>query len=400
VIDGVESVFGTPGGDLTSDRWAAIRRQQRFLDPQLLLRDVALGALVATEAGVAVRDGELRQRIEIADPAAPISLLVDRFSGEITDLETLENEHVTGDSELAVHYLGWRAFDGDVRFPSEVAITLGGEAVHVERRDSVTLVPPDPAGFALPAGAAPEHVDADADRGARNGQFHEMFAALGVPLDGLQTFVEPQQLAPGVFHVRGGSHHSLVVEQTNGIVVIEAPLYEARAQALLGWIATQFPGKPVTHVVATHHHRDHAGALRTFVARGARVVVGETARPFFARAFRAPRTLVPDELSAAPRSAVIDTVPIGGTLVLADATRPVEIVAIDSTHAADLVLAFVPAARVAFTSDIYSPGFPPNPAGARELVDAITAHGLAVDTLAGGHGGVGPRADLDAIAGR
>lgn len=400
VIAGTESVFGIPGGDMPSDRWAATVRQHRLLNPQLLLRDVALGTLTATDAGLTLRDGELRHRIEITNDVRPISLFVDRYTGEITELETFENDYVSGDTPLEVHYLGWRAWeDGAVRFPGDVLIALGDEPVHAEHRTAIatnTALGDDL--FAFPAGAAPMHADEDAARGARNGQFHESFAALGIPLDGLQTHVEAQQLGTGVWHLRGGSHHSLVIEQAAGVVVVEAPLYEARAQALLAWIATNIPGKPVTHVVVTHHHRDHVGSLRTFVARGARVVIGAPAAAYLAGAFRAARTIDPDELAAMPRAATIDAVAPGATHVIPDATRPVHVVAFASTHAADMVLAYVPSAKAIFVSDIYSPGFPPNPFGAREVRDALVANNLDVTTIAGGHGGVGPRADLDAIA--
>ena len=399
VLDGVESVFGFPGGDLPSDRLASTLRQHRLLNPQLLLRAVALGELNARDAGLALRDGELRHRIEIGDEVHPLSLFVDRDTGEVTELATVENDHVSGDTPLSVYYQGWRAWDGDVLFPSEVVIALGGEALHAEHRTAVaTNTALDEAAFAFPPNAAPTYVAADATRGARSSQFHESFAALGVPLDGLQTHVEAQQLATGVWHLRGGSHHSLVIEQAAGVVVVEAPLYEARAQAVLAWIATNI-NKPVTHVIATHHHRDHVGSLRTFVARGARVIVGAAARPFFGEAFRAARTIDPDELAATPRAAAFATVAPGDDLVLADAARPVHVVAIESTHAADMLIAYVPSAQAVFVSDIYSPGFPPNPYGARELRNAIVARGISVTTIAGGHGGVGPRADLDAAAG-
>ncbi len=393
--DGIESVFGAPGGPLPADRWAATLRHQRLLNPQLLLRDVANGARTATDAGLALRDGQLRHRIEITDPVHPISLFVDRYTGELTELETTENEWISGDATVEVHYLGWRAY-GDVRFPSDVVIAVNDQPVHAEHRDSVDENPalPDSA-FALPAGTyTPD--DAAAARGARNGQFHEMFAGLGVPLDGLQTDVQPQQLATGVWHLRGGSHNSLVVEQAAGVVVVEAPLYEPRAKALYAWIAANI-GKPVTHVVVTHHHRDHAGSLRTFVARGARVVIGESARPFYTRAFGTARTLEPDELAAAPRAAAFDPVAPGATFVIPDATRPVRVVAIASTHAADMVVAYVPSAKALFVSDIYSPGLPPNPYGAAELKAAIAAANLDVATIAGGHGIAGPKSDLDAV---
>lgn len=400
VLAGVESVFGFPGGDLPSDRVASTLRQHRLLNPQLLLRAVALGELTARDAGLAVRDGELRHRIEIGDDVHPLSLFIDRETGEITELATLENDYVSGDTALDVYYEGWRAWDGDVQFPSEVVIALAGQELHAEHRTAVaTNTALDDGSFAFPPTAAPTYVAEDAARGARTSQFHESFAALGVPLDGLQTYIEAQQLATGVWHLRGGSHHSLVIEQAAGVVVVEAPLYEARAQAVLAWIAANIPNKPVTHVIATHHHRDHAGALRTFVARGARVIVGAAARPFLGEAFRAARTIEPDELAAAPRAAAFDTVARGGELVLADSTRPVQVFAIESTHAADMLIAYVPGAQVVFVSDIYSPGFPPNPFGARELRNAVVARGLSVTTIAGGHGGVGPRADLDAAAG-
>lgn len=401
-IDGVESIFGVPGGALSSDRWAAIVREHRLLDPELILRDVALGTLTATDAGLALVDGELRHRLEISDAVHPISLFVDRYTGEITDLATIENDFVEGDQPLEVHYLGWRAWDGEVRFPTDVVIALADREFHVEHRDAVTTEGVlDDALFTMPAGAAPTYVAADADRGARSVEFHEAWGAIGVPLDGLQTAIDAQQIAPGVWHLRGGTHHSLVVEQASGVVVVEGPLYEARAQAIYDWIATNIPGKPVTDVIATHHHRDHTGSLRTFVARGARVIVGESSKPFWTAAFRAAHGIVPDELSATPAVATITGVAPGASLTLPDAAQPVQAIAITSSHAADMLMVYLPASHVAFTSDLLNPGIPTNPLYAGELLAAITDRGLAVDTIAGGHGlGVATMADLHTAAGQ
>jgi glyoxylase-like metal-dependent hydrolase (beta-lactamase superfamily II) len=401
VTDGVESVFGIPGGPLGSDRWAAELRQQRLLNPQLILADVARGKLTATDAGLTLRDGELRHRIDVSDGVRPISLFVDRYTGELTDLQTSENEWVAGDAIVEAHYAGWKTWDqSGVLFPSDVLIAVNNQPVHVERRSAVAANGAlDSTQFTFPAGSSPQYVATDAARGARNGQFHETFAGLGVPLDGLQTFIDAQQVATGVWHLRGGSHNSLVIEQANGVVVVEAPLYEARAKAIFDWIAANIPGKPVTHVIATHHHRDHSGSLRTFVARGAKVVVGASAKPFFANAFRASRTIEPDELAAAPKPAMIDTVPPGGELTIADANRPVRVIAVPSTHAGDMVVAYTPNQRVLFVSDIFSPGLPPNPAGAKEVLDVVTSKNLAIDVIAGGHGVTGTKAQLDTAAG-
>jgi glyoxylase-like metal-dependent hydrolase (beta-lactamase superfamily II) len=402
VIDGGESVFGGTGGPMTSDRWAATLRQHRLLNPHLILRDVASGKLTATDKGIALRDGEARHRIDINDGARPISLFVDRSTGELTEAATFENDYVTGDVALEAHYVGWKTWDAsNVLFPTEVLLALGNQQAHVERRSAITVNGALEASlFAFPAGAAPTYVAADAARGAKNSQFHEGFAGLGVPLDGLQTLVQAQSVGNGVTHLRGGSHNSLVIEQANGVVVVEAPLYEARAKAIYSWITTNIPGKQVTHLVLSHHHRDHAAAARTFVARGAKIVVGALAQPHYASSFRAARTIDPDELATTPRAAQFEIVPIGGEITIPDATRPVRVIHVPSTHASDMVIAYAPNQQVLFVSDIYSPGLPGgNPAGAKEVRDVVVAKSLALGTIAGGHGTTGTRAELDTAAG-
>jgi glyoxylase-like metal-dependent hydrolase (beta-lactamase superfamily II) len=238
-------------------------------------------------------------------------------------------------------------------------------------------------------GSNPTYVAEDALRGEKSHHFHEIFANLGVPLDGEQTFVMPSELAPGVWHLGGGSHHSLVIEQSNGVVVVEAPLYAARSEAVYAWIQTQFPTKPVTHLIATHHHTDHSAGIRTYAGLGATVVMSDDAIPFFARIFESPRTIVPDRLSASPRIVPIIGVATGTTHRIDDAVRPVDAVHINSGHAADMLVIHVPSAQIVFNSDLYSPGFPVMPpfdvAGA-QLHGELERLELEGSTMVGGHG--------------
>lgn len=131
-------------------------------------------------------------------------------------------------------------------------------------------------------------------------EYSQDYASLGVPLDGQQVFVSSTLLSPNVYYLTGGSHHTMVVGQSNGIVVIEGPLYEARSQAVIDWIKVNLPGKPITHVVSTHFHSDHASGLRTFVAAGATIVAGAAAAPFYKKVFQASSTVVPDPLAVTP----------------------------------------------------------------------------------------------------
>jgi glyoxylase-like metal-dependent hydrolase (beta-lactamase superfamily II) len=398
-VDGTESIFGAPAGDMKSDRWAAILRQQRLLNPHLIVQDIIADESIVKEGGVQLHDGRVYNLLIVDDPVAPLTLFVDNLTGKLTKIETIENDYLHRDVDLTVFYNGWQATSDGPRFPLEVFIAVEENILHHEKRGAITVGGPlDTALFEFPDGAMPMFVAEDAARGEATHQFHSAFAAVGIPLDGLQTFVMANELAPGVFHLTGGSHHSMVIEQDAGIVVIEAPLYEYRSEAILDWIEMNMPGKPVTHVLATHHHDDHTAGLRTFVANGTEVVVGEAAVKFFAEIFVAPSTVIPDAQSLANKKPDITAVAQGDSITLDDPTHPVVAQAITSTHAKDMLIFYLPSDGVVFVSDIYSPGQPANPFGAAEVYNAIVDNAFDVTTLAGGHGGVGTFDELEMIA--
>lgn len=387
--NGMDSLFGLPPGPILSDRWASIRRQQQLLNPHLLLKDVAAGKRTATALGTTLFDGSAHQLVSISDPVRPIILYVHAATGRIDKLETVENDALLSDVELEVVYSGWRAATGGALLvPTDVFLTLDGTLIHSESERSAELNPTFAATtFQLPAGAAPVHNAALAARGNRNHQHHQMWAGAGIPIDGLITAVTPNQLSPGVFHLTAGFHNSLVVEQANGLVLFDAPLYPEVAEAIITWAATQFPNKPFTHVVLSHFHRDHTAGVRALVARGAKVVVGEVSRGLFTDVLRRSRTVEPDALQTTFKPAVIETIAPGGSLTLADTTRPVQVYAIRSIHAADMLLPYLPNQQTVFTVDIYNPGLGVN-IQALDLHAAIrTSPMLNVTTIAGGHGG-------------
>jgi glyoxylase-like metal-dependent hydrolase (beta-lactamase superfamily II) len=386
-VAGAESVFGFPAGDMRSDRWASIRKQQRLLNPAYLLRDVAANRATAIDGGVGLLDGSAHHRIVIEDDVHPITLWVNATTGRVAKASTVENEHLRRDIDIEVYYHGWEPV-GALLLPTMLSIAMGGQSVHEEKRTRVEVnTAQDPALFQLPAGAKPAYDVEEAARGEASHQFHQQFAGLGTPLDGEQTFVQPTQLADGVYHLVGGTHHSLAVEQSGGVVIVEAPLYEARSKAILDWVGTTFGGKQVTHVISTHFHQDHSGGLRTFAAAGATVVTGTASAEFLRDVFARRSTIVPDDLASEPQGS-FPLVPVAPSAmhVIRDAVRPVGAYSVNTKHSADMVIAYLPNEQIVFVSDIFNPNFPSHPAGGVELHDAILAHGLTVATIAGGHG--------------
>ncbi len=401
VVTGQESVFGAPPGPMSSDRWAASAKQAELMNPHVLLRGALEEPSRLTEAGEAILAGALYHVLLLDDPIHPISLYVNVQNGEIHKLSTVESSHFLRDVAVDVYFAGWEATEAGVSFPKEVYLAIDDEILVAENRTTAEAnIALESTLFSFPNGSMPQYDATLADRGRRHHHFHTSFAGAGIPLDGIQSFIQPTQVAPGVWHLTGGSHNSLVVEQANGLVLVETPLYQERSEALLAWTRTQFPNKPISHVVISHFHDDHAAGFRSFLTGGAQLVVGENSIPLYRRALRANSTVRPDAYSANPRPVEIVGVPATGFVTLPDAVRPVQIHGVPNFHSDDMVAPFVASAGLLFSSDIFSPGQPPFPVVPGQLYDVVVNRNLAVTTVAGAHGGVGPISELRTAAGR
>jgi glyoxylase-like metal-dependent hydrolase (beta-lactamase superfamily II) len=81
-----------------------------------------------------------------------------------------------------------------------------------------------------------------------------------------------ERLGAGVWFVGGGSHNSVAIEMADHLVLVEAPLNDARTLAVIEHVKTLAPGKPIRYVVISHGHFDHSGGVRAAVGEGAMVV--------------------------------------------------------------------------------------------------------------------------------
>jgi glyoxylase-like metal-dependent hydrolase (beta-lactamase superfamily II) len=207
------------------------------------------------------------------------------------------------------------------------------------------------------------------------------------------------QLGEGVYFAGGGSHHSLFVVFKDHVVVVEAPLSEERSLAVLAKIAETAPGKPVRYLVPTHYHSDHTGGLRTYIAKGVTIVTTPGNRAFIERLAKVPKTIRPDSLAREPRPPVIET--FTGKRVFDDGTRTLEARDIGpNPHVSEAVIAYLPKEKAVFVADLFTipvaGPFPPASPALVDFADKIQKQGLAVDTIAPGHGRLGNMADLKA----
>jgi len=210
-----------------------------------------------------------------------------------------------------------------------------------------------------------------------------------------------QELAPGVQHVIGGSHNSLLVEMSDYLIVFDAPVSDAQSLWVVNAAKEKFPGKPIRWVVLTHHHMDHTGGVRGFLAEGAILVVGQGAGAHFRRVLDAPATRNPDLRPRDFRGTPILEVP--ESHVMSDARgRQVIVYRIDNPHSKSYLIGYVPDAKLGYVTDLWSPGRDPLPAKITpplaSVVTGVKKHGIEPARFAGGHGSSGDYAPLQKLA--
>ena len=328
-----------------------------------------LKAALANQPSIRMRrDGErMVSAVSFAVPGRFSATVLISPEGMVERIESVQPNPVLGDTASVITFSNYQVFNG-VKFPLRIQQDMGGYPIlDLTVNEVKTNVP---AGIEVPAlvSAATERVVAE-------------------------------KAADGVWFISGGSHNSVAIEMKDHMILVEAPLFDGRAAAVLDEVKMLGNGKPVRYAINSHHHFDHSGGLRTAVSQGAIVVSSELAKPFFEKAFANPNRVRPDALLVSGKSATV--LGVAASRTFSDGERTVEVHPIDaSVHAQGFLMVYLPKEKILVQADAYTPGPPNTPAPARpndlhtNLVQNIERLNLQVATILPLHGRMVPLSEL------
>jgi glyoxylase-like metal-dependent hydrolase (beta-lactamase superfamily II) len=352
---------------------AAQTSQQQFIQyhrrlPSLLLRQALDRTTSLRYLGEDNFQGKPHDVVTFVMPdAVQIAVFVDRATNLVSKYELLFVDPFTGDEASEIHYGAYTKV-GPYQVPTTFTNLQAGDAVSK---------------FTMKAEINPAITD-DSFKVAADG-----YAQANPVPPVLEQRVET--LAPGVHvmhNIAGQNQNTMIVEFADHIVAVEAPGSSDGSDAVIKRVKELIPGKPIRYVAMTHHHGDHIGGLRSFIAEGATVITTPGNRGVVERTAAAPQN---DRLRKNPKPAQI--LPIEkGKRVLSDATRTLELIDIGpNPHAREMVIAWLPAEKILFQGDLFfvpannAPIGPPQPTTVA-FAKKLKKLGLPVQRIASVHG--------------
>jgi glyoxylase-like metal-dependent hydrolase (beta-lactamase superfamily II) len=204
--------------------------------------------------------------------------------------------------------------------------------------------------------------------------------------------VTAEPIGKGIWLLNGQSHHSVLVEFSDHLMLIEAPQSEARTLAVMAKAKQLVNNKPLQQLVTTHHHFDHTAGMRAAISEGMTVITHAGNRDWVEAMAKRSHSLQPDTLSKNATRLEIETV--DDQKEIKDQVNSVMLYHVaGNPHSDTMLMAYIPRDRVLIEVDAFSPGAAANPYAAN-LLENIRKRNLRIDKIVSLHGPSATLADL------
>ena len=377
-------------------------RDQKYPDPPVKLKYTELVKATDGPKSVAAMGNQKLGKqslpaVSFMDNGSKFTILFDSKTHLPAAIRTRDDDNIHGDSDYDLVLGDWKAVGG-VKLAHSLSYQLNGVEVAKLTYKDVSANPM----IAADAFAAPDAVKSAAKGPATSNvpyqwvlrrlfltRFVDSDSILYPPGGGLKLV----ELAPNVQQVQGGSANNLIVAMKDHLVIFDAPYGELQSRWVIDAAKEKYPGKPIKYLVLTHHHMDHTGGTRTYIAEGAQVIVPSPDKAHFEKVARAPHTVAPDELQKKPQPAKI--VEVKDQMTLKDDVGEIRLYNIPNPHAQGMIIGHVAKDNIVWVTDLVSPrGAIERTPGTVAVGEALRKYGVTDATIAGGHGTTAKQADI------
>lgn len=344
--------------------------------PHFMLLLAAERAATLRWLGTEDYEGKKHNVVAFATPeGTQTTLYFNAQTNLLSKFETLDTDATAGDVTTEAIFPDYKSVGG-VKFPVARLVRRGGELTQdVKYVDVQINTHPADTAFEKPTG------------------FEERPEAPAQPPFTVTELAKEVHLLQDV----GNGYNVLAVVFNDYVLVAESPLNDATSRRAIAKIKEMAPGKPIKYLVVTHHHDDHSGGARTFMAEGATLVTTPGNTSYFERMAAATRTFEPDALARNPRKPLIEAVQ-NKKRVFTDDKHAVEVYDIGpGPHAKEMLVIYLPKEKILFQGDLLIlPNSGINPANetTAHFAEWLSKSGLAVDKIVSVHGRTATMDDL------
>lgn len=205
------------------------------------------------------------------------------------------------------------------------------------------------------------------------------------------------KLAAGVT-LYPGAWNATVVEQDDGLVLLEAPLSGTYIGGVIDKATQQYPGRPIKAVLSTSDSWPHIGGVRQVVALGLPVYILDLNEPLLQRLIAAPRHSQPDLLARSPKRPQWRVV--SGKQQVGSGANRMELYPLRGASTERQYMVYFPEHQLLYASDTLAlnpDGSLYDPELMREVMDAVQREHLAVSTVFAMHQEPVPWAQVKAL---